>query len=126
MLKRQVPRYALVGLLQLVLDAALFVVLTAAGLPTALANVLSRLAGAMVGFAANGRYTFTTDEHPWSARRSLPRFIVTWALLTLFGTLAVMWIGHHGSLALAWLLKPLVDLLLAATAFLVSRHWIYR
>ena len=126
MLRRQAPLYLIVGLVQLALDAALFIALTAAGFPVAPANVVARASAALLGFALNGRYTFQAPDRPWRVSRSLPRFVATWCLLTVIGTLAVSLVDARGSLGLAWLAKPLVDALLAVAAFLVSRRWIYR
>ena len=126
MLSRQVPRYAAVGLLQVVADSAAFIALTAVGVGTAPANLASRLCGALLGFAMNGRYTFADRDGAWAARRALPRFAAVWIALTLVGTAAVVGIERHASLALTWLLKPLVDALLAALGFLLARHWVYR
>lgn len=125
-LRRQAPLYVIVGLVQLALDATLFIALTAAGLPVAPANVVARASAALLGFALNGRYTFQSAEHPWRVSRSLPRFVALWCALTVLGTLAVSVIEARGSLGLAWLAKPLVDAVLAVAAFFASRRWIYR
>lgn len=126
MLRRQIPLYLVIGMLQLGLDSALFIALTAAGLPVGSANVLSRALAALLGFALNGRYTFQSVERPWRLSRSLPRFIAIWCALTALGTMAVSAVDSHGSLRLAWAMKPMIDALLALASFLISRCWIYR
>jgi len=125
-LRRQAPLYVVVGLAQLVLDAGLFVALTAFGAPVAVANVASRASAALMGFALNGRYTFQSPAHPWRVARSLPRFVAIWCALTALGTVALSAVEEHGSLGLAWVAKPMIDALLAAAGFVVSRRWIYR
>jgi len=126
MLERQAPGYLMVGLVQLGLDALLFVGLTLIGVHTAVANVISRLVGASVGFLANGQFTFAVPDRRWSIRRSLPRFTTVWLASTAVGTLAVWAVDHHGSLGWAWIAKPVVDAALAIAGFVLSRHWIYR
>lgn len=126
MLRRQVPLYIVVGLAQLGLDAGLFITLTSVGVPVAAANVVSRASAALLGFALNGRYTFQSADHPWRLASSLPRFMAIWCALTAIGTIAVSAVDAHGSLRLAWAAKPMIDALLAAAGFIVSRRWIYR
>jgi len=126
MLRRQVPLYIVVGLAQLGLDAGLFIALTAFGAPVVAANVASRASAALLGFALNGRFTFQSPERPWRVGRSLPRFAAIWCALTTIGTMAVNAVDAHGSLALAWAAKPMIDAVLAAAGFVVSRRWIYR
>jgi len=125
-LRRQVPLYVVVGLVQLAVDAALFIGMTAAGAPVVAANLTSRASAALLGFALNGRYTFQSPDQPWRVARSLPRFVAIWCVLTAVGTLAVDAVETHGSLGLAWVAKPMIDLLLAAVGFVLSRRWIYR
>ena len=61
-LPRQLLLYVLVGLAQLVLDSAVFVASTAAGVPVPAGNVAGRVAGACLGYVLNGRYTFATSR----------------------------------------------------------------
>ncbi len=49
-LLRQGTHYVLVGLLQLLLDWAVFVAATALGMPVAGGNIVGRVAGALLGF----------------------------------------------------------------------------
>jgi putative flippase GtrA len=125
-LRRQVPLYLVIGLVQLAIDAALFIAFTAAGMPVAPANVVARASAALLGFALNGRYTFQSADQPWRVSRSLPRFLAIWCGLTALGTVAVSTVDARGSLGLAWAAKPLIDALLAAAGFFASRRWIYR
>jgi putative flippase GtrA len=123
---RQLLAFGLVGGLQLVLDWACFVLLTAAGLAVVPANLAGRIAGASVGFWLNGRYTFARDGQPQLSRSQLLRFVAFWLATTTVSTLALQAIDSAQGLQAAWLLKPLVEALLAAAGFLASRHWIYR
>lgn len=123
---RQLVSYGLVGGLQLVLDWACFVLMTAAGVAVVPANLAGRVAGASLGFWLNGRYTFAREGQPTLARRHALRFAAFWLATTAASTLAVQAIDAREGLQAAWLLKPLVEALLAALGFLAARHWIYR
>ena len=123
---RQLVSYGLVGGLQLLLDWACFVSLTAAGMAVVPANLAGRIAGASLGFWLNGRVTFARAGQPVLARRNLLRFLAFWIATTAASTLAMHAIDAREGLATAWLLKPLVEALLAALGFLAARHWIYR
>jgi putative flippase GtrA len=125
-LRRQVPLYIVIGFIQLLLDAALFIFLTAFGAPVPAANIASRASAALFGFALNGRYTFASQGQPWRVTRSLLRFVATWCVLTTIGTLVLSTVDSRASLPYAWAAKPLVDVLLATVGFFASRRWIYR
>ena len=124
---RQVVGFGLVGGLQLLLDWACFVALTALGVAVPPANLAGRVAGAGLGFWANGRFTFARPgEAPRLGRRRLLRFVLFWLAMTALSTLAVMGLDQTHSLQAAWLGKPLVDAVLAALGFLAAKFWIYR
>lgn len=125
-LLRQGAGYGVVGAVQLLLDWALFVMLSALGANTAVANLAGRIGGALLGFWLNGVFTFRDAEGSRLGWARLRRFLVSWAAMTVLSTLAVAAIDRHLGLHWAWLAKPAVDALLALGGFLVSRHWIYR
>lgn len=124
---RQLSGYAVIGVLQLLVDWGAYVGLTALGVPTLVANPGARAVGAMFGYVGNGAYTF---RHPEGRHRlgrgSLLRFILLWGVLTAASTGALAGIDAAGGLGWAWVLKPVVDLGLAAVAFIASRLWVYR
>ena len=60
-LPRQLVLFLIVGAVQVVLDWAVFVSLTAAGVPLVAGNLAGRLGGASVGYWLNGRHTFAGD-----------------------------------------------------------------
>lgn len=124
-LPRQLVAYSAIGLLQWLLDSAVMIGLSHAGLAVLLATVAGRIAGACLGYWLNGRYTFAAADNTLH-RRSLARFASFWLLSTLLSALVLAAIDHHAGLQMSWLLKPLVDLAAAVAGFLVSRHWIYQ
>jgi putative flippase GtrA len=125
-LPRQALAFLAIGLVQLALDTAIYVGLTAAGLPVATGNVAGRIAGACLGFWLNGRYTFADGGKARLERRHLLRFILAWCALTVMSTYLLASIVTGTSLQISWFAKPLVEALMAAIGFVVWRQWVYR
>ncbi|TWI14253.1 GtrA family protein [Aerolutibacter ruishenii] len=126
LLLRQSVGYGLVGAAQLLVDWGMFVGISALGVPAVPANIAGRLFGACLGFYLNGVFTFRTET---GGRLGWPRFrryAATWGLLTLVSSAAMYAIDRLVGLGWAWAAKPVVDVGLAAVAFLLSRVWIYR
>lgn len=123
-LLRQGLGFTAVGAAQLLLDWAVLVGLSAMGVNLPLANVLGRAAGAGLGFWGNGRLTFAGGRLP--RRHQALRFILLWLLLTTLSTLAVTAVAAARGPGRAWLLKPLIEAVLALFSFLASRHWVFR
>jgi len=123
---RQGVSFLVVGCCLIVLDWAVFVVLTALGVMPVPANIAGRLGGALVGFWANGWITFSVPGSPRLGRRRFARYLVLWLTLTLLSTVLVTLLVNRLNLEAAWLAKPVVEAGLAALSFLVSRHWVYR
>ena len=124
-LARQGVSFLVVGCCLIVLDWMVFVALTALGLPPFPANIAGRIAGALVGFWANGRITFATGGARLGRRR-FGRYLILWSVLTLLSTVLVTGLADDLSLQAAWLAKPVVEAGLAALSFFISRHWVYR
>ncbi|MCI1068095.1 GtrA family protein [Stenotrophomonas geniculata] len=126
-LLRQGSAYLIIGVLQLLLDWAVFVLVTAAGLPVVQGNLAGRVAGMLLGFWLNGRITFATaDGEQRLGWRRFARFLPLWLLLTTASTLLVSSADHALGLQYAWLAKPLVEGGLAVISFLLLRHEVYR
>ena len=126
-LLRQGSAYLIIGVLQLLLDWAVFVLVTAAGLPVVPGTLAGRLAGMLLGFWLNGRITFATaDGGQRLGWRRFARFLPLWLLLTSASTLLVSAADHALGLQYAWLAKPLVEGGLAVISFLLLRHVVYR
>lgn len=124
---RQSRAFVIVGGLQLLLDWSVFVALSALGVDAVPANLCGRVAGAMLGFWLNGRYTFASREN--GARLGWPRFwkfLAVWLPATLLSTWLIVLVEHHLGLRLTWLAKPLVEGGLAVLTFLAGRYVIYR
>lgn len=119
-------RFLIAGLTQLCLDWGLFVAFTALGMPTVIANPLARCCVVGFGFWLHGVYTFAEAGESKLGRRQLARFVPSWTLLTLLGTLALDVITRGFGLHVAWLAKPAVDAALAVLSFFVMRGWVFK
>lgn len=124
-LLRQGRHYFVIGVLQYALDWGTMVALSQLGLAVELANVAGRVMGAMLGFWLNGRITFAGADSRLG-RRQLQRFVLLWLGTTVISTWAVGAVENLAGLQWAWLAKPAVELALAGSSFLLSRHWVYR
>ncbi|WMJ70574.1 GtrA family protein [Stenotrophomonas sp. 24(2023)] len=125
-LLRQGSAYIVIGLVQLLLDWLVFVATTAVGLPVVPANIAGRLAGMLLGFWLNGRYTFATGAGQRLGWRRFARFFTLWLLLTAASTVLVSTADHALGLRYAWLAKPVVEGGLAVVSFLLMRYVVYR
>ncbi|MBP8615456.1 MAG: GtrA family protein [Thermomonas sp.] len=114
------------GGLALLLDWASFVALTWLGMPSIPANVLARLAGALLAYLLNGVFTFRDAEGSKLGWRRFGRYVATWCLMTFASTWAIQAIEQGAGLQWAWLAKPAVEGVLAAITFVVYRAWIYK
>ena len=123
---RQGSQYLLIGLLQLLLDWAVFVAGTALGLAPAPANLAGRLAGATLGYWLNGRYTFADAQGSRLGWGVFVRFGLAWLLMTALSTLLLSLIASQLGLHWAWLAKPLLEAGLATLNFFLMKHLVYR
>jgi putative flippase GtrA len=103
---RSLLRFLLVGATAVVIDAAAYVLLDAAGTPVDLAKALGFLTGAVFAYFANWRFTFGARRGRWSE----VLFVVVYALALLLNVSANAGVR-------AWLGTSTVD---ATIAFLVA------
>ena len=117
--------YAAIGLVQWLVEYGLMVVLSRWVMPVEPANVIGRLAGAVLGFWLNGKWTFAGDD-THVGRHAAMRFVAMWIALTVLNTWIVAHLDDAFGLRAAQLLKPVADLATGGIGFLLSRHWVYR
>lgn len=116
--------FCLVGGAEFVLDWTVLVGLSAIGVPVAIANTLGRLAGACLGYWANGRFTFRA--HARMGRAAILRSAFLFVTTTVVSSWAIdLAADYHGLLG-AWLLKPVVEAVLGVACFFASKNWVYR
>ena len=124
-LGRHARHYLLIGGVQWLVDWGVMVLLSHFGMVIELANVLGRVAGALLGYWLNGRLTFAGDDTA-IGRTQLFRFIVMWLGTTAVSTWSMGQIDDVSGLKWAWLAKPAIELALGVVGFFLSRHWVYR
>ena len=124
-LKRHASHYALIGALQWLLDWGVMVALSHNGWIVGYANIAGRIAGALLGYWLNGKITFA-DADTDLGRKQLARFIVMWLVMTTISTVCIEHIDDVFGLRWVWLAKPVIELALGITGFILSRHWIYK
>jgi len=125
-LSRQFLLFLLIGGAQVVVDWAMFVALTYAGLPLVAGNFAGRATGACLGYWLNGRYTFASDGRARLDAVHLRRFVAAWLSITALSTLLLAGVEHRIDLQAAWLAKPVVEAAMALLGFVVWRQWVYR
>ena len=123
-LRRHAASYAVIGLVQWLVEYGLMLALSEWVMPVAPANVIGRVFGAVLGFWLNGKWTFAGDG-THVGRRAFVRFVVMWLALTVLNTWIVHAIDARFGLRMAQLLKPLADISSGVLGFVLSRHWVY-
>lgn len=123
---RQGVSFLFIGGCLVLVDWGVFVVLSASGVDTPVANVAGRVVGALLGFVANGHITFGSAGSARLGLHRFGRFVLLWLVMTLLSTYLVSEAATHLSLHMAWLGKPIVEAALAVVSFIISRHWVYR
>lgn len=115
-------RYLASGVAQFALDWAVFAALHAVTGASALPNVAGRVAGALLGFVINSRWTFG-GAPAWHGPR-FRRFGLFWLAQTTASTLlvwaAARWLPAGG----VYVAKPVIEVALAVAGFVVWRGWI--
>ncbi|MBN8261976.1 MAG: GtrA family protein [Xanthomonadales bacterium] len=124
-LRRHAMSYAAIGLVQWLVEYGLMVVLSRWLMPVEPANVIGRVAGAVLGFWLNGKWTFAGDD-THVGRHAAARFVAMWVALTVLNTWIVAAIDDRYGLGVAQLLKPGADVVSGGIGFLLSRHWVYK
>jgi putative flippase GtrA len=120
-LGRHARGYLIIGGVQWLVDWGVMVLLSHWGMVVELANILGRVAGALLGYWLNGKFTFAAD-HTQVGRKQLVRFILMWLCTTTVSTLSMGAIDEHFGLQWAWLAKGGVEFVLGGVGFVLSRH----
>lgn len=118
--------YLFFGVVQLALDAVIYIALTSLGVMVIPANVIGRLAGASIGFMLNGRVTFASTEGHGIHRAAFARYALLWMLLTLTGSAILRMVEHQFGLIDTWYAKPVVEAGLAVFGFTGMKFFVFR
>jgi putative flippase GtrA len=124
-LTRQSRHYLLIGGIQWLVDWAVMVALSRAGMAVEPANICGRVAGALLGYWLNGKLTFAGEDTAVGGTQ-LQRFVLMWLGTTAISTWSMGAIDEGLGLQWAWLAKPGVEFMLGVVGFLLSRHWVYK
>ncbi len=123
---RQFIKFTIVGGVQYVADLSAFWGLTAVFGSPVVANVCSRLLGAMIGYYLNGIFTFGVlgrRRGPYS-----PRFAIAWLVMTGVSTalikLATHVLGTAAPHTLIWV-KGAIELVLFVVGFAVCKWFVF-
>jgi putative flippase GtrA len=119
-------RFIITGLTQLALDWGLYVALTHAGMPVAVANPLARVCVVCFGFWMHGAYTFAGAGGRNLGWAQAARYAPTWITLTVLGTLALAGIESRFGLRATWFAKPAIEAVLAVVSYVALRQWVFR
>ncbi|HEY0597727.1 GtrA family protein [Sphingopyxis sp.] len=121
----QGARYGLVGLVVLAADFAVYSLVLAL-LPGQFvaANICGKIAGAVLGFVLHRHVTFRWAQRD-GATRQFAAYVAVLGFNLLFSS-ALLWFAIEMLGANAYLAKLAVDIVVAGTAFLLSRLWVYR
>lgn len=115
-------RYLVSGAAQFVLDWCVFAALHALTGAIVAPNVAGRVAGALLGFAINSRWTF--GGAPLLHAPRWRRFMVFWLAQTVASTLLLRAAAHALPAGAVYVAKPAVEVLMAVLGFVAWRAWI--
>lgn len=125
---RQVGLFVLIGLLQYVLDAAVFWLSLTVGAPLIAANLIGRISGAICGYLLNNRYTFGHDRSADPGR--IVRFIGYWLFMTVLSTALLAWADARWNTtdqdSTAVLIKLAVEAVLVTLSFALAKWVVFR
>lgn len=125
-IKRQGSLFIFFGVLQIGVDWLVFVALSAWGFGVSVSNLTGRISGAVLGFFLNGKFTFPRQDGKAFTGMVAARFLLGWGGTAAISTLAVKVVADHATLGHAWLLKPMIDIVIAFLGFLLSKYWIFK
>ena len=121
----QAARYGLVGACVFTTDLAIYWLVLQAAPPAYLAaNAAGKLAGAGLGFVLHRRFSFSWRQKDRGSRQLVSYLCLFAANLALSSALLALLVGRFDVHKLV--AKVLVDAVVIATSFVVSRHWVYR
>ena len=125
MMEKTLIKYLVAGGVAFGADIFTFTVLRFLALPLALANPMARLIGALTAFTLNRQWTFKRVS-PRTWRREFARYALLWCFATLCSTFALAALIHAFPKGEDVLFKVLVESVIVAMNYVVSRVWVFR
>lgn len=125
MMKKMFVKYLVAGGVAFGVDIFTFTTLRFFALPLVTANPMARFLGALTAFTLNRRWTFKRVS-PSTWRREFARYALLWCFSTLCSTSALAALIYTFPKGDDVLFKVLVECVIVAINFLVSRVWVFR
>jgi putative flippase GtrA len=121
----QLVRYGIVGGIVYAADFAAFAMMMVL-IPHAYlgANIVGKVAGAVVGFLLHKRFTFSWDQRDSATRQAIAYLLLF--LCNLAASSLLIWLLVDFARANAFVAKISVDGFVIACSFFGSRLWVYR
>lgn len=120
--RRQIVRFAAVGLVSNGVLFAFYLVLTLAGLAPAVAMSIAYVAGVLQTFAFNRAWTF---GHRDAAGAPFARYVATYAMGYVGNLLLLLLLVERMGLPHQWV-QAVAILCVAAFVFMLQKHWVFR
>lgn len=125
MIKRlaTILKFGVVGLMNTAVDAAVFLILTAAGVPALAAQAVSYGCGVLNSYWWNGRWTFR-DADRREGGSELVRFIII-NLLVLAGSTFLLFLLNSVLGWSLWISKTATTMVGMLINYMASRYWVF-
>jgi putative flippase GtrA len=120
--RRQIVRFAAVGLVSNGILFAFYLALTSAGLTPAMAMSLAYAAGVLQTFVFNRSWTF---GHRGATGAPFARYVITYAMGYLGNLLLLLFLVDRMGLPHQWV-QAVVILCVAIFVFTLQKHWVFR
>lgn len=125
MIKRlaTILKFGVVGLMNTAVDAAVFLILTTAGVPALAAQAVSYGCGVLNSYWWNGRWTFRDVDRRGSGSEMV-RFIII-NLLVLAGSTFLMYLLNSVLGWSLWISKTATTMAGMLINYMASRYWVF-
>ncbi len=131
-MKRKLFLFTIVGVIQYAVDASAFALLILLSNPLVVANPVSRVFSAIVGYTLNHQWTFIKREKDLGdliKAKPIMRYVCYWAVMTTLSTYAIYLINEtmsQTSFVSLITAKLVVEVVLFILSFMLSLLWVYR
>lgn len=123
---REFTLYVIFGLIQLGIDTTLLIQLCSIySMDVGVANVVSRLTAAIIGYYLNSRFNFDTEKR--NHKKSFLLFLAWWIAATLIGSMLLrVAVGLAADTLVLALSKIVIEAILVLATFLVLQRVVFR
>jgi len=122
-------RFLLVGVVQFILDLAVFCIIYFTLEQVVAANILGRLTGVAVGLYLHKKYTFKEGAANGNTHVQSAKFVFWWVATTLLTSSFLVWIergqfDYHEVVLISS--KMIFEVVVVGISFFVYKYWVYR